>query len=82
MLGSPVTLMILKSKTQGVSVKFLMAGETNSMVGYHLMVKDHSIELGVWGGGAMTPTASAGQCPGGTWNFLKKFLNIGLKKDV
>ena len=58
-----------------------MAGETNSMVGYHLMVKDHSIELGVWGV-SMTPTAGAGQCPGGSWNFLKKFLNIGLKKDV
>ena len=33
----------------GVSVKFLMVGETNSMVGYHLMAEDHSIQLGVWG---------------------------------
>ena len=30
----------------GVSVKFLMVGETNSMVGYHLMTKGHSIQLG------------------------------------
>ena len=37
------------SITAGVSVKFLMVGETNSMVGYHLMAKDHSIQLGVWG---------------------------------
>ena len=32
----------------GVSVKFLMVGESNSMVGYHLMAEDHSIQLGVW----------------------------------
>ena len=25
----------------GVSVKFLMVGETNSMVGYHLMAEGH-----------------------------------------
>ena len=37
----------------GVLVKFLMVGETNSMVGYHLMAEDHSIQLGVLGG-AMT----------------------------
>ena len=28
----------------GVSVKFLMVGETNSMVCYHLMVEGHSIQ--------------------------------------
>ena len=33
----------------GVSVKSLMVGETNSMVGCHLMAEDHSIQLGVWG---------------------------------
>ena len=33
----------------GVSVKFLMVGGTNSVVGYHLMAEDHSIQLGVWG---------------------------------
>ena len=26
-----------------------MVGETNSMVGYHLMTEGHSIQLGVWG---------------------------------
>ena len=31
----------------GVSVKFWMVGETNSMVGYHLMTKDHSVQLGL-----------------------------------
>ena len=25
-----------------------MVGESNSMVGYHLMAEDHSIQLGVW----------------------------------
>ena len=30
----------------GVSVKFLLVGETNSMVGYHLMAEGHSIQLG------------------------------------
>ena len=28
----------------------------------------------------MTPPAGAGQRPGGSWNFLKRFLNIGFKK--
>ena len=37
------SLMLIKA---GVSVKFLMVGETNSMVGYHLMAEDHSIQLG------------------------------------
>ena len=32
----------------GVSVKFLMIGETNSMVGYYLMAEGYSIQLGVW----------------------------------
>ena len=27
-----------------------MMGETNSMVGYHLVAEDHSIQLGIWGG--------------------------------
>ena len=49
----------------GVSVKFLMAGETKCMVGYHLMVKDHSIQLGVWERGAVSPPAGARQRPGG-----------------
>ena len=32
----------------GVSVKFLMVGETNSMTGYNLMAEGHSTQLGVW----------------------------------
>ena len=28
----------------------------------------------------MTAPADAGQCPSASFNFLKKFLNIGLKK--
>ena len=42
-----------KMKKAGVSVKFLMVGETNSMVGYHLMTENHSIQLR--SGGAMSP---------------------------
>ena len=42
-----------KMKKAGVSVKFLMVGETNSMVGYHLMMENHSIQLR--SGGAMSP---------------------------
>ena len=58
-----------------VSVKFLMVGETNSMVGYYLMAKDHSIQLGVWEvQGSTLETA-----PWRELEFLK-FLNMGLKK--
>ena len=39
-----------------------MVGETNSMVGYHLMTKDHSIQLGS-GGTLWVPPASPGQYP-------------------
>ena len=46
-----------------------MMGETNSMVGYHLVAEDHSIQLGIWGGvgggGTVSPPAGAGQGPGG-----------------
>ena len=35
-----------------------MVGETNSMVGYHLMAEDHSVQLGY---GGHTP-ADPGQC--------------------
>ena len=42
-----------KMKKAGVSVKFLMVGETNSMVGYHLMTEGHSVQLR--SGGAMSP---------------------------
>ena len=42
----------------------LMAGETKCMVGYHLMAKDHSIQLGVWERGAVSPPAGARQHPG------------------
>ena len=46
-----------------------MMGETNSMVGYHLVAEDHSIQLGIWGGvgggGTVSPHAGAGQGPGG-----------------
>ena len=34
---------------QGFQLSFLMVGETNSLVGYHLMTKGHSIQLGIWG---------------------------------
>ena len=38
-----------------------MVGETNSMVGCHLMAEDHSVHLGVWGGGrALNPPAGQG----------------------
>ena len=37
---------IRRDTVAGVSVKFLMVGVTNSMVGYHLMTEDHSIQLG------------------------------------
>ena len=45
-----------------------MVGKTNSMVR--------------WGGlgVAVNPPAVPGQCPGNVQNFLKKVLNIGLKK--
>ena len=39
----------------GVSVKYLMVGETNSMVGYHLVTEGHSIQLG----GAVRPPSSS-----------------------
>ena len=46
----------------GVSVKYLMVGETNSMVGYHLMTKGHSIQLGS-GGVLCGPPAALRQHP-------------------
>ena len=36
-------------RVAGVSVKFLMVGESNSMVGYHLIAEDHLIQPGMWG---------------------------------
>ena len=45
----------------GVSVQFLMVGEINSMVGYHLIAKGQSIQLG--SGGCVSPPAGPGQCP-------------------
>ena len=44
-------LLLNKDKTiqPGVSVKFLMVGETRSLVGYHLMAEDHSIQFWVLG---------------------------------
>ena len=56
------------------------------MVGYHLLTEAQSIQLGVWREGGTvsppppTPPAGPGQCPGACWNFLKIFLNIGLRK--
>ena len=48
----------------GVSVKFLMVGETNFMVGYHWMAKGHSVQLGGGGGDAVSPPpAGPGQHP-------------------
>ena len=66
-----------------VSVKFLMVGESNCMVGCHLMAKDHSIQLGVWaggGGGALSPQQVQGSDLVGVKFFLEKFFNIGLKR--
>ena len=37
-----------------------MVGETNSMVGYHLMAEDHSVQLGY--GTVSPPPAGPGQC--------------------
>ena len=45
----------------GVSVTFLMVGETNSMVAYHLMTEGHSIQLG--SGGRYEPPAGPEQRP-------------------
>ena len=39
-----------------------MVGESNSMVGYHLMAEDHSVQLT---GGAVSPPAGPGQRLGG-----------------
>ena len=50
------------------------------MVCCHWMAEDQSIQLGDWGGGCCDPPADPGQCPGGDNNFLKKVLNIGLRK--
>ena len=38
-----------------------MVGETNSMVGYHLMAEDHSVQLG-YGTVSPPPPAGPGQC--------------------
>ena len=37
-----------------------MVGETNSMVGYHLMIEGHSIQLGSGGRGGGTVSRPAG----------------------
>ena len=68
-----IILHFVQSKTSSVflafrdisedSVKFLVVGETNSMVGYHVMAGDHSIQCGVLGV-LVSPAASAGQHPG------------------
>ena len=64
----------------GVSVKFLMVGETNFMVGYHWMAKGHSVQLGVWGGDAVSPPQQVqGSTLIGVRIFLKFFLNLDLK---
>ena len=47
--------------TSGVSVKFLKVGETNSMVGYHLMVEGDSVQLESVG--TVSPPAGPGQHP-------------------
>ena len=56
----------------GVSVKFLLVGETNSMVGYHLMAEGHSIQLGVWGGAVNPPSISRAAL----WWWLEFFGNF------
>ena len=67
----------------GVSVKFLMVGETNSMVGYHLMAEDHSVQLAVWGGGGHYDTPSS--CRAAPWwelEFFEKVFEYWPEKDV
>ena len=58
----------------GVSVKFLMVGETNSMVGYHLMTKGHSIQLG-FGSHCQSPPPPAGP---GQHPDNKNHININI----
>ena len=41
-----------------VSVQFLVVGETNSMVGYHLIAEGHSIQL--WFGERVSPQQAQG----------------------
>ena len=54
-----------------------MVGETNSMVGYHLMAKDHSIQLGD-GGHCEFPS----RCRTAPWWELEFFENTQiLMKD-
>ena len=60
----------------GVSVKFLMVGESNSVVGYHLMAEDYWV-LGC----CESLPASPGQHPREELEFSEIFfLNIGLKR--
>ena len=62
----------------GVSVKFIMVGETNSMVGYHLMTKGHSIQLGSWG--AVLP-AGPGQHPDNNNHNNINIFGVSYKKS-
>ena len=57
----------MRTLYSGDLVRFLMLGETNSMVGYHLIAKGYSIQLGVWGCYNPPPPlpAGPGQCPDG-----------------
>ena len=48
-----------------------MVGETNSMVGYHLMAKDHSIQLGD-GGHCELPS----RCRTAPWWELEFFEKV------
>ena len=70
-----------------VSVNFLMVGETNSMVGYHVMTKCHSIQLGDEGGGAVSPPplppAGPGQCPdNNNININNKIFRVSYKITI
>ena len=56
-----------------------MVGETNSMVGCHLMTDGHSVQLGVWGS---VPPAVPGQHLGGGLEFFETFFEYRPNKDI
>ena len=63
---------IISCYQAGVSVKFLMVEETNSMIGYHLITEDHSIPLEVWECCESLPQVQ-GSTLVGVWIFWKLF---------
>ena len=53
---------------------FLIAGETNSLVAYHLMTEGHWIQLGVWGSGCLVPQQVQGSALLEGWNFFETYF--------